>query len=482
MKRLRIHSISRSLSLSLALAAAAPSNAAEGNPKPSPVPTESMTLSPAAAPDPALKYRLTPTAWESRPGNAVSNIQRAIILLRQTDDASLRKQEESLPKWIEGPLDELPLDKAQEALKPLSEPLFELDRATSLRECEWQLPIRERGFEMLLPEMSDARRLNRWLELRARCELAKGDYDAVTKTLRTQMALARHVSKQGTLISSLVGAAIESRAYAVVTAWINRRGSPNLYWALATVPADWVDFEAGFDNERHGLEMFLKLDEKNGLPGIGDAEWKAAFDRLSRGMDLMRSGEQQPHANLPGIALAALAYPKARKELENRGSSAEDLNRMSTEEVILRYSLIAYRAESDEAFKWLGFPYSIAAPRLKEFELRLKENPMGREVFPIVAITAPAIAQVRFSQVKVQRERALLQTLEAYRLHAAATGKWPQAPADVTLVPLPADPVSGEPFRPTATPEGMTLEAPLLPSMNPNQGRRFEAVYVPLKK
>lgn len=484
MKRLRIHSISlsRALSLTLALAAAAPANAVDEKPQPAPVPTEKVTLHPAAAPDPALKYRLIPTAWEMRPGNAASGIQRAIILLRQTDDASLRKREESLPKWNEGPLDALPLDQASEALKPLSEPLFELDRAAALRDCEWQLPIRERGFDMLLPEMGEARRLNRWLELRARCELAKGNYDAVTKTLRTQMALARHVSKQGTLISSLVGGAIESRAYAVVTAWINRRGSPNLYWALATVPANWVEFEAGFENERHGLEMFLKFDEEHGLPAVGDEEWKRAFDRMSRGLEMMRSAEGEKRPDLSGITLAALAFPKARKELAKRGASAADLDRMSTEEVILRYSLIAYRAESDEAFKWLGFPYAIAAPRFKEFERRLKEDPMGREVFPIVALTAPAIAQVRFSQVKVQRERALLQTLEAYRLHAAATGEWPRTSADVTLVPLPTDPVSGEPFLHTATPEGLTLEAPLLPSMTPTQGRRFDATFGPAKK
>jgi hypothetical protein len=51
------------------------------------------------------------------------------------------------------------------------------------------------------------------------------------------------------------------------------------------------------------------------------------------------------------------------------------------------------------------------------------------------------------SVLQVERKVALLQVVEALRMHAAKTGKFPEQLSEFTLVHVPNDPASGKPFE-----------------------------------
>src|SRR5690606_29899023 len=80
----------------------------------------------------------------------------------------------------------------------------------------------------------------------------------------------------------------------------------------------------------------------------------------------------------------------------------------------------------------------------------LDENKFGhgpnREIVPVAALLLPAVSAVRSASVRLEREMAALQTIEALRMHAARHGKWPMRLADVTCVPVPKNPATGESF------------------------------------
>jgi hypothetical protein len=74
----------------------------------------------------------------------------------------------------------------------------------------------------------------------------------------------------------------------------------------------------------------------------------------------------------------------------------------------------------------------------------------------------PAVSNVKLASIRLDRERAALMTIEALRMHAAATGQLPAALAEVTVVPVPPNPMTGQPlpYRLDSTSGTATLDLP----------------------
>jgi hypothetical protein len=59
----------------------------------------------------------------------------------------------------------------------------------------------------------------------------------------------------------------------------------------------------------------------------------------------------------------------------------------------------------------------------------------------------PAISAARNAEIRVHREFAALRTIEALRRHAAEIdGELPKKLNDITCVPVPENPATGQPF------------------------------------
>jgi hypothetical protein len=101
----------------------------------------------------------------------------------------------------------------------------------------------------------------------------------------------------------------------------------------------------------------------------------------------------------------------------------------------------------------------------------------GREGLPLTSLLLPAVSGVMQAEVRMARNLAALQMIEAIRMHAAAGGgKLPAALAEVTIVPVPRNPATGEPFPYTfGTVAGTaTLDVPPVSGQTPQQdGKRF---------
>src|SRR3954462_2755568 len=137
------------------------------------IPTSKLTVTPAAAPVPALQYRLLPEVRDPTLGNAVLLYYRAF-----SPEWSHRiRDNKDLQKTVEDALDKSPAD-----VKALSDLHFirdwnllkEVDRATRRSYCDWELipRVREEGISLLLPDVQGTREFARYLKLRAKLELA----------------------------------------------------------------------------------------------------------------------------------------------------------------------------------------------------------------------------------------------------------------------------------------------------------------------
>jgi hypothetical protein len=133
-----------------------------------------------------------------------------------------------------------------------------------------------------------------------------------------------------------------------------------------------------------------------------------------------------------------------------------------------------------ESFKLALLPYDEAMRRLPVIEQRLKKDIVtpeamfsGQAGIPIASILIPSVKAVLRAEVRLMRDLAALAAVEAVRMHAAETGKLPSSLAEVTVVPVPMNPATGQPFpyQLDAATGTATLEAPHVEA--PQEARRY---------
>jgi hypothetical protein len=450
--------MSHGLALLACLLAAAPVVA-----QPPPVKPTELTLHPAAAPVPALKYRLLPELRDQTPGNALVLYYRAFS-----------------PEWMQHRKPEMAKVIDQWVLDPRQPPgqelrwvenykaLQEIDLGARRQYCDWELAdrLRKEGISMLLPDIQSFRSYANLLAIRARFEIADGRYDKAAYTLQTGLRLGRDLGKGPTLIQALVGIAIAMVMLNQVDEWVQTPGSPNLYWSLTNLPQPFVSLRSGMEGERMVMDSLFpglrgRLADPKAAP-LGNQQVQELADRLGRDLSLVQ-GLDEPRVDRFIIALGvAKGYPAAKRFLLAQGRTPEQVEALSMLEAVLMHQVLTFDRYYDEMLKWQGLPYWQMRPGLVQAEKLLKQEKARGEVAGVLAtLLLPAVQKVFFAQARLDRKIAALRCVEALRLYAAAhDGQLPAALSDITEVPVPLDPVTGKAFEYQVMGDKATLVAP----------------------
>lgn len=433
-------------------------------PEPPKRPETAMPITAAPEPVPALRWRLMPELRETTPGNAATLYYRSFAP-EWMGNVRTQKMADELDKAANMPLGEL----REFARKPesgigwvrQSSMLKEVDRASRRQYCDWDLigRVREEGVGLLLPDQQSFREFARMLAVRARLELADGDYTAAVRTLQTGLMLGRNVSDAPTLIQSLVGTAISAVMFSQVEEWVRTSGSPNLYWALTNLPRPFIDLRKPFQGER----LFLD----NLLPGFRDAIRNPAQADLSpvNLESLFRNILQlsdEPGTPALSIFWTMKKYPAAKRFLRAIGWPEHKVESLPALQIVLLADVAEYDRYYDSFVKWSGLPFAEARSGFDRAEHALKKHvgDGGSPGMSLSGLLLPAVVKVFEASNRIDRRIAALRTVEAIRLYAAEHGRLPAQLSEITAVPIPADPRTGEPFRYNSDGATATLIAP----------------------
>jgi hypothetical protein len=458
--------------LAIFLAVTAPASAqtpAEGEPT-------KFTLSPAAAPSPALKYHLLPELEDQTPGNAALEYYRAF-----SPDwwGQLRQQKiwERIEKARQTPLKNFP--RQEMGWLEGDHILRQVDRAARREYVDWGLTerLRREGIGLLLPELQPLRQVSALLAVRARLEIAERRYEKALYTLQTGLALARHVGEGVILIQELVGIALAQQMIDQIEALIQQPDAPNLYWALTEMPRPFLDLRRALQGEKLWLDATLP--EMRGLETtrLTPEQQQKLLQALGGGVDSPMFGRMPTESNrLIGIALVLHTYPDAKKALIAEGRKPEEIEALPTLQVVLIHSFHQYRRLQDDLFKWYGLPYWEARPRILEADERIRQARGQLVGMPFIEFL-PATSNVVTAFVRLERRIAALRCVEAIRLYAAAhDGKLPATLDTITEVPIPLDPMTGKAFAYRVSGDRATLSglAPQGEKANWNNTLRYE--------
>ncbi len=410
-----------------------------------------VVLYPAPEPQPALKYQLLPPFPERRPGNAAVWWNR-IPAEREYFFTEFNKAGgtwEKVEKWIEIPLG----DPREKERRPKADELgatslfSDMERAARFESCDWELPMREGGvIEMRIPECQATRQYARLLTAKARLEIAEGHYDKAVRTLQTGFALARDVAQGPTLIHALVGTAIAGIMTDRIREMIQQPHSPNLYWALSTLPRPLVDFRPGFEVESYALYLEIPdlqdLDKKQLPP----EQWRELLLKLvGAALRWGGGGFDDKTDALLMTSLSLQGYPQAKQYLVEHGRSAAEVEAMPVAQVVLLHAVHVYDEIRDDQFKWLFLPYGEASKGIERADWNLTRD-LRREIIPVARMLLPAVSSAKQAETRINWYVAQLRVLEALRLYAAAHGRLPDRLGEITDVPIPVNPYDGKPF------------------------------------
>jgi hypothetical protein len=430
--------LTRTLLLFAALAFFAPSSRAE-QPATTAETLIRLTVQPAPAPRPALRYLLLPELKEMNPGNPIQNYLKCFM--EQQNFFFNKEAVERREKMTTLPLKELP---AQELLDFGGAALRQADWAARLDKPDWQilLNLKAEGISVLLPDVQQLRMLANALKVRFRAEIALGRFDDALRTAKTMFAMARHLGEHPTFIGDLVGIAVANVAIGPLEEMLEQPGCPNLYWALTNLPKPLVPLALGAEGERIWVVAgFRDLDESAPMSADQIKSFIAHIDPV------LRFEEGKPDKPKEVIRPWLDARNKderlvgaARRRLVEAGLAEGLVRRFPADQVLLLDEKYAYEIRRDDLMKLIHVPTWQAEALTDQAKAT---QALQTALFPF----EPALHKVRRSQARLEQRIALLRHVEALRLYAAEHhGELPAKLSDVP-VPLPADPFTGKPFR-----------------------------------
>jgi len=151
-------------------------------------------------------------------------------------------------------------------------------------------------------------------------------------------------------------------------------------------------------------------------------------------------------------------YCAARQYLSSVGVQNDALDQMPAESLLAIDWIHEAQTWNDDVYKWLALPYwqSHAAIEKAEENLAASESAQANPLMSFSPGVAAALKQI----AQVERQRAMLQTIEAIRAYAKLhSGKLPQSLDDLTETPAPRDPMTGKAFEYRADGTSATLAA-----------------------
>jgi len=427
-----------------------------------------IVLRPAAAPVPALKYRILPERRTLVPGNAAIFYHRAIemILERRLRAQSVKDgkapsgiDERAAQDWSSAALGSLPRDQAQRWLDANKAALHEIELGARRQNCNWELDQREEGIALLIEEIQQMRSLSRLVALQARLAVLDGRIDDAIDSLQTGFAMARHVSEGPLLIQGLVGISLSAIMIKPLEELIQAPSMPSLYWALSDRVHPLIDLSTALETERFTLEREIpRLRELDGPPW-GSEQAREFSDelrtKLFRLAGMVPSPPAEPGAHDVGnwslklgmAGLVSQVYPAAKRALITQGRAAAQVEAMPVIQVAALHTFQKYQQIRDDVFKWSSLPYYQAFKGMDAADLASGARRQDDLLLKLFTMLVPSVRNCLLSRTMVERRLDAVQCIEAIRLHAARTGKLPSRLDETSEAPVPADPVTGKPFH-----------------------------------
>ena len=202
----------------------------------------------------------------------------------------------------------------------------------------------------------------------------------------------------------------------------------------------------------NALRIFPAIDSADVEEHTVDEWSKIVQDIPTSAMEVVYRNEDaiRPELRFVALGLGIMSYAGAKQRLIESGMEAEKVEEMAVGQVLLVEAKREYLRYANLREKEIYLPYPGSAERSDAIEEQMTDpflTVSGGFGKIVASMLLPAPEHVRSAHVRLQRDIDALRVIEALRMHAAETGKFPAALSDISVVPIPNNPQTGKPFE-----------------------------------
>ncbi len=193
--------------------------------------TKRLTVRPGGQAAGAVELHLLPKPQELTDADAFPLYAKALKALPKGLDWN------KIKGWRQIPVSQLPKDDVASVLRQFDASMPLLEQAAKCKKCDW--PLSTEGDASV--DLNACRNLMSLVALKARSQLAGGDYASCVRTLGTGLALARHLNAGPSAIHVLVGVAAGAIVFGEIESYVQQPGAPSLEAAIRALPKPLFD-------------------------------------------------------------------------------------------------------------------------------------------------------------------------------------------------------------------------------------------------
>jgi hypothetical protein len=441
-----------------------------------------LTVSPKALPDPLLRYRVNVFATETETGNAYPLHLAALKELNHQVDASriqvfrseaYRKFDPNDPDtqqardwllfkafplysyWSNNMHTEITADEESRLYFQLRNVYPLLEKASKKTYFDWSDEYKFAGVATLLPVVQEARTITRYLTDKANWEIRNGKYDAAIRTIRVGLAYADHILESkpsGFLVGMLVGIACKGAMHNQLMILSAQPDAPNLYPALMQLTDSKKVWLNAIQSEvlhllpKYGDDAFW-----DSLDNISPEQAQAVIDETLTTFLMAAPGKanEEEFIGITRTAACLATYPHAKKWHMQRGRSEQEIEALSTYQVVVPFVCEEIKRTYDLMFVEASMPMGESHPAFNfdEYVMQKGRQPVT-PVDHLLSLFTPATLAARGAFYRQTQTVDLLKIVEAIRYYAAMNGgKLPATLVEITEIPVPkVCPISGKPY------------------------------------
>ncbi len=444
-----------------------------------------LTVSPAKLPDPLLKYRLRVFSTEKESGNAAYLYSAALgefnSVLNRTQDDMLRSEEfrninpaqgsveyrqmqfkafPLYPQWPSEGYVEITAEEEANLYKSLDRVWFLMERASRKTYYDWSDSFEFAGIETLLSNIQEMRVLARYLSGKADWEIRNGKYDDAIKTIRVGLVLGEHTRDSkpfNCLMTGLVGLAIQGIMQSKLHELACQPDAPNLYAAMTQLEFSPRAVLNPMEGERLWMfprqvspEIYETIDQASAeechtiLRGLSETFFAAGTDSSGPNGTLFQTERGKRFFE---SLICVFSYPFAKERLLAQGKTEEQIDALSTYQIVTPHLLEEIQREYDKLQVISALPHGESHTEIVFDDSNFRFRPEPVSIY--LALFLPATQAAKYAYFRTEQNLDRLKIVEAIRLYAALhDGQLPQSLEDIKEVPVPKiDPMNGKPYQ-----------------------------------
>jgi hypothetical protein len=442
-----------------------------------------LTVSPKTFPDPLLRYRLHILPGEYEPGNAYPLTVEALRKLNSVQNRRLQnvlysnklrslgvnadktevdklvgklqfKAFPLYPYWSKEQYTQITAEEEAALFADLAEVFKLLDKASRKRYYDWSEMFEPRGMATILPHIQEFRGLIRYLQSKADWEIRNGKYEDAVKTIRVGYTLGHLLQNSAPspfIVILMVGVSTTAVMNGQLQNLMNQPDAPNLYPALTQLHFSRGTFlNSIYVEQQYWLfPRFVHPDIYEKIDKATSEECKNVLYDIFDGVMLagVIPGEVAAQKSLLSSIFCLGSYPAARQRLLDKGCTEEQIEALSTYQIVVPYILEMIQRTYDLMYVSSSFALNEQHPAI-EFDGNKIFEDRSDPVKMFLTMLLPATESAQRSFLSQTQMLDRLKIAEALRYYAAVhDGKLPASLDDIKEIPVPKiDPLSGKPY------------------------------------